>query len=175
MIVRFGQRLRSFASHQKRGNNQMAILERLLWKYYSLKEMNEKVVLYLQRLAGWRTHSQQMRRLRPSSSITLQEVCTANASTTTSLLCNERPRPFSGCVLQPRWRALEAYHVLQYATRRSAGMTVESSDKGLVQPRSDFIVSGPEDGVSSRKRSHANAGSSAQGVSSLVLDHIHHA
>jgi hypothetical protein len=73
MIVRFDQRLRSFASHQKRGNNQMAILERLLWKYYSSEETNEKDVLYLQSLAGWRTHSQQMRRLRPSSSITLQE------------------------------------------------------------------------------------------------------
>jgi hypothetical protein len=78
-------------------------------------------------------------------------------------------------MLRSWWRALEAYHVLQYATYRSAGMTVEASDKMLVQPRSDSIAPGFKDGVSSRKRPHANAGSSAQAVSSLVLDHKHHA
>lgn len=161
---------------------------------------SEKVALSLQRLAVWRTHSQQMRRLEPGSSITLQEsgggkrksvillhewalndlpastVCIANAPTTASLLCNEGARPISGCVPQPWWRALEAYHVHGYATRRSAGTTLESSDKVLVRPPSDLIAAGFGNGVSSssRNRSHANAGSSAQEVSSLVSDRVHH-
>jgi hypothetical protein len=161
---------------------------------------NEKVALCLQRLAVWRTHSQQMRRLEPGSSITLQEsgggkresvtllhewalndlpastVCTANTPTTASLSCNEGARPLSECVPQPWWRALEAYHVRGYATRQSAGMTIESSDKVLVQPPFDLIAAGFENGVSSsgRNRSHANDGSSAQEVSSLVLDCVHH-
>ncbi|KAH8621369.1 hypothetical protein IG631_24004 [Alternaria alternata] len=117
---------------------------------------SEKVALCLQRLAVWRTHSQQMRHLEPGSSITLQEsgggkrksvillhewslndlqasiVCAANAPTTASLSCNEGVRPLSECMPRPWWRALEAYHVRRYATRRSVGMTLESSGKVLV-------------------------------------------
>ena len=50
----------------------MAISERLIYNYQFM-EMNDKVVLCWQRLAVWRTHLQQMTRLRPGSSITSQD------------------------------------------------------------------------------------------------------